>query len=653
MTPKQKKNLARILVALALFVSVFAASKSGALTTAGAAAGINPLYVEFALYLIPYLIAGYDVVANAFRNIGRGQVFDEDFLMTIATFGAFALVFFPESEPHMAEGAAVMLFFQVGEFFQDYAVNKSRQSIRDMMDIAPEFANVMRDGTLEQVDPYELSPGDEFIVKPGERIPLDGVVVAGSSQIDTAALTGESLPRHASAGSAVISGCVSLTGTLTVRATKPFEDSTVSRILELVESAADKKARTESFITRFARYYTPAVVGIAVLLALLPPLAFGLPWADWVQRGLIFLVVSCPCALVISVPLSFFGGIGGASRQGILVKGSNYLEALAQVDTVVFDKTGTLTSGVFEVKSTAPANGFSRSEVLRLAAHAEAFSNHPVAQAVRNAYAKEAENGASAAESGQSESDRGIDAAMVREVRELGGLGISARVGETTVLAGSAALMEGNGVAFQAPSQTGTVVYVAADGVFAGSIIVADAVKPDAREAISALQEAGVRNTVMLTGDKESVARTVAAELGIAQVRAELLPQDKVAQVESLLAAQAPGRKLAFVGDGINDAPVLMRSDIGIAMGAIGSDAAIEAADVVLMDDKPANIARAIRIARKTMRIVWQNIVFALGVKFGVLALAAFGMANLWLAVFADVGVAVLAIINAMRAMRA
>lgn len=653
MTPKQKKNLARILVALALFVGVFAASESGALATAGAAASINPLYVEFALYLIPYLIAGYDVIANAFRNIGRGQVFDEDFLMTIATFGAFALVFFPESEPHMAEGAAVMLFFQVGEFFQDYAVNKSRQSIRDMMDIAPEFANVMRDGALEQVDPYELSPGDEFIVKPGERIPLDGVVTAGSSQIDTAALTGESLPRHASAGSAVISGCVSLTGTLTVRATKPFEDSTVSRILELVESAADKKARTESFITRFARYYTPAVVGIAVLLALLPPLAFGLPWADWVQRGLIFLVVSCPCALVISVPLSFFGGIGGASRQGILVKGSNYLEALAQVDTVVFDKTGTLTSGVFKVTSTTPANGFSRSEVLRLAAHAEAFSNHPVAQAVRNAYAKEAANGANAAESSQSESDRGIDAAMVREVRELGGLGISARVGETTVLAGSAALMEGNGVAFQAPSQAGTVVYVAVDGVFAGSIIVADAVKPDTREAIIALQEAGVRNTVMLTGDKESVARTVAAELGIAQVRAELLPQDKVAQVESLLAAQAPGRKLAFVGDGINDAPVLMRSDIGIAMGAIGSDAAIEAADVVLMDDKPANIARAIRIARKTMRIVWQNIVFALGVKFGVLALAAFGMANLWLAVFADVGVAVLAIINAMRAMRA
>ena len=635
MSPKQKRLLTRIIVALVIFFAIIIVEETGLLRAAFGTPG--DVYAEFVLFLIPYLIAGYDVIAGAFRGLARGHALDEDFLMTVATFGAFALVLFPHTEPHMAEGAAVMLFFQVGELFQSYAVDKSRKSIADMMDIAPEFANVMEEGKLKQVDPFELAPDDEFIVMPGERIPLDGVILTGDSQIDTAALTGESVPRTARPGDEVISGCVNLTGKIVVRATKPFEDSTVSRILELVENAAEKKARTENFITRFARIYTPVVVGVAAALAVLPPLLFGGDWADWVLRGLTFLVVSCPCALVISVPLSFFGGIGGASRLGILVKGSNYLEALGSTEVVVFDKTGTLTDGTFAVTELRPAAGFTESELIATAALAEAFSTHPIAASVREAYGHE------------------IDAARVQDVQEISGQGVAATVDGKPVLVGNGKLMGARNVEFEATDTAGTVLYVAADGRFAGTVIIADAVKPTAKRAIADLHAAGVRRTVMLTGDRAAVAQAVAADLGIDEVHAELLPQDKVAEVETLLAAterDTRGKgKLAFVGDGINDAPVLTRADIGIAMGAMGSDAAIEAADIVLMNDNPDDIAKAIDVARRTMRIVWQNIIFALGIKFAVLILAAFGIANMWMAVFADVGVAVIAILNAMRAM--
>ncbi len=634
LTDKQIRWRNRIIAALALFAIAFAIEQTGLLIAWFGEPG--DLYAELVLFLVPYLVAGYDVLLKAARNIGRGQVFDENFLMSVATIGAFALVLFPDTEPHMAEGAAVMLFYQVGELFQSYAVGKSRKSIADMMDIAPEFANIMRDGQLVQVDPYEVSPGDEIVVKPGERIPLDGVVVGGQSQVDTAALTGESVPRQADPGDEVISGCVNLTGALTVRVTKPFEDSTVSRILELVENAADKKARTESFITRFARYYTPAVVGVAAALAILPPLLFGQAWADWILRGLTFLVVSCPCALVISVPLSFFGGIGGASRIGILVKGSNYLEALAHAETVVFDKTGTLTNGTFAVTAIHAEGDTTEDELLALAAHAESLSNHPIAASVRQAYAGP------------------LDPARIQKAEEVSGQGVRAVIDEREVLVGNGRLMDSAGANWHDCELVGTILHVAIDGVYAGHIIIADMVKDDAAAAIAALRKAGVRKTVMLTGDRADVAQAVAAQLGIDEVRAELLPQDKVAQVEALIDAQAaanPKGKLAFVGDGINDAPVLTRADLGIAMGAMGSDAAIEAADVVLMDDRPSQIARAISIARKTMAIVWENIVFALGVKLAVLALAAVGIANMWMAVFADVGVAAIAILNAMRAM--
>ena len=635
MSPKQKRLLTRIIVALVIFFAIIIVEEAGLLRAAFGTPG--DVYAEFVLFLIPYLIAGYDVIAGAFRGLARGHALDEDFLMTVATFGAFALVLFPHTEPHMAEGAAVMLFFQVGELFQSYAVDKSRKSIADMMDIAPEFANVMEEGKLKQVDPFELAPDDEFIVMPGERIPLDGVILTGDSQIDTAALTGESVPRTARPGDEVISGCVNLTGKIVVRATKPFEDSTVSRILELVENAAEKKARTENFITRFARIYTPVVVGVAAALAVLPPLLFGGDWADWVLRGLTFLVVSCPCALVISVPLSFFGGIGGASRLGILVKGSNYLEALGSTEVVVFDKTGTLTDGTFAVTELRPAAGFTEDELIATAALAEAFSTHPIAASVREAYGRE------------------IDAARVQDVQEISGQGVAATVDGKPVLVGNGKLMDARNVEFEATDAAGTVLYVAADGRFAGTVIIADAVKPTAKHAIADLHAAGVRRTVMLTGDRAAVAQAVAADLSIDEVHAELLPQDKVAEVETLLAAterDTRGKgKLAFVGDGINDAPVLTRADIGIAMGAMGSDAAIEAADIVLMNDNPDDIAKAIDVARRTMRIVWQNIIFALGIKFAVLILAAFGIANMWMAVFADVGVAVIAILNAMRAM--
>lgn len=635
MNKKQKRTRNRIVAALAIFAVVFAVTEFVPLAQY-VGGQTNALYLEFVLFLIPYLIAGYDVLLKAARNIGNGQVFDENFLMTIATVGAFALVLFPDSQPHMAEGAAVMLFYQVGELFQGYAVGKSRQSIADMMDIAPDFANVMRDGKLVQVDPYEIGVGDEIVVKPGERVPLDGTIVEGSTQLDTAALTGESVPRHVEEGAEVISGCVNMTGKITVKVSKPFEQSTVSRILELVESASEKKAQTENFITRFARYYTPIVTIGALVLAVLPPLLFGQSWSDWIERGLTFLVVSCPCALVISVPLSFFGGIGGASRLGILVKGGNYLEALSHTETVVFDKTGTLTNGSFNVVAVHPdaAAEVDPDLILSIAAHAEAYSDHPIAVSVKEAFTGE------------------IDQSRIADVREEGGHGVRAVVDERVVLVGNDKLMREEGIAYHDCELTGTILHVSIDGKYAGHIIIADVVKDDAAECIKRLHAAGVRKTVMLTGDRAEVAKAVAEKLGLDEYHGKLLPEDKVNQVERLLGETSEKGKLAFVGDGINDAPVLTRADIGIAMGAMGSDAAIEAADIVLMDDKPSKIASAIRIARKTMRIVWQNIIFALGVKFAVLVLAAVGLATMWLAVFADVGVAILAILNAMRCMR-
>ena len=632
MSPKQKRWLARIVVALILFFAVMAFAELAPLEE-WLGSRTAAIWVEFGLFLIPYLIAGYDVLWEAVENIGRGQVFDENFLMSVATIGAFAMVLFPDADPHMAEGAAVMLFYQVGELFQSYAVGKSRKSIADMMDIAPEYANLETDGAIREVDPDEVPVGSTIVVKPGERIPLDGIVVEGVSQLDTAALTGESMPRHVDAGAEVISGCVNMTGVLRVKTTKPYGESTVARILELVENAAAKKARTENFITRFARYYTPIVTGAALLIAVAPPMLGMGAWSDWVLRGLTFLVVSCPCALVISVPLSFFGGIGGASKLGILIKGSNYLELLSKVDTVVFDKTGTLTSGSFRVVAIHPEEGVDADYVLSHAAHAEAFSDHPIAVSLREAYSGE------------------IDAARIAEAREESGHGVSALVDERLVLVGNDKLMARHGGSWQDCELTGTVLHVSIDGAYAGHIVIADVIKDDAHRTIRALHEAGIGKCIMLTGDRRDVAEAVAAELGIDEVRAQLLPEGKVDAVEELLAQERDGGKLAFVGDGINDAPVLTRADVGIAMGAMGSDAAIEAADVVLMDDKPSNISKAIRLARKTMRIVWQNIVFALGIKIIILVLAAVGIANMWLAVFGDVGVAVLAILNAMRAM--
>ena len=629
LTKKQRKTLERIVVALAIFVVLYLVPFDSIVPEPYA------LWVEFAAFLVPYLLAGYDVLLKAGRNILNGRVFDENFLMSVATIGAFALVFFPDSDPHMAEGAAVMLFYQVGELFQDYAVGKSRKSIASMMDIAPDYANVEREGELVQVDPSEVAIGAEFVVKPGERVPLDGTVVEGRTQLDTAALTGESVPRIVGEGAQVVSGCINLTGVVRVRADKPYGESTVARILDLVENASEKKARTESFITRFARYYTPVVVIVALLLAVLPPLALGGSWSDWIERGLIFLVVSCPCALVISVPLSFFGGIGGASRKGILIKGSNYLETLAKVDTIVFDKTGTLTNGTFDVVAVHAEQGWSQDDVLRLAAHAETYSDHPIASSVRAGYAGE------------------VDRKKVQEAREEAGRGVRALVDGAEVLVGNDKLMRASGIDVAPVDATGTVLHVAEGGRYAGHIVIADVMKPDAAQAVRDLKAAGIRKTVMLTGDEDEVAAAVASALALDEYHANLLPADKVARVESLLDAQADKAKLAFVGDGINDAPVLTRADVGIAMGAMGSDAAIEAADVVLMDDRPSNIATAIRIARKTMGIVWQNIVFALGVKIAILVLAALGLATMWLAVFGDVGVCVIAILNAMRAMSA
>ena len=616
MTKKQKKMLYRIIVTFLLFAVLMVCEHTGRMD------GWNKI-VLFVIYLVPYLVIGYDIVYKAARNISHGQVFDENFLMMIATFGAFGV-------GEYSEAVAVMLFYQVGELFQGYAVGKSRQSISDMMDICPEYANIEEDGVLKQVDPDDVEVGSIIVVKPGERIPLDGIVVEGESLIDTAALTGESVPRSAKAGDEIISGCVNGSGTLKVKTTKEFDDSTVAKILELVENASSKKAKVENFITRFAKYYTPVVTIGAVILAILPPLILGGGWAEWIQRACIFLVISCPCALVISVPLGFFGGIGAASKIGVLVKGSNYLEAVAEMTTIVFDKTGTLTKGEFKVTDVITENG-SKEELIELAALGEGYSNHPIANSIREAYGKE------------------LDLNRVTNTEEIAGHGIKAVIDGKTVLLGNEKLMKSESIFYTSCKSMGTVVYVACNGVFEGAVVISDTIKDGAKEAIRDMKQVGVRHTVMLTGDRREAAETVAQTLGIDEVHAELLPGGKVEQVEALLKAEKEKERLAFVGDGINDAPVLTRADIGIAMGSMGSDAAIEAADIVLMDDDVTKIASVVRIAIKTLRIVKQNIVFALAIKALVLILGALGMANMWEAVFADVGVSVIAILNSMR----
>ncbi len=616
MTKKQKKMLYRIIVTFLLFAVLMVCEHTGGMD------GWNKI-VLFVIYLVPYLVIGYDIVYKAARNISHGQVFDENFLMMIATFGAFGV-------GEYSEAVAVMLFYQVGELFQGYAVGKSRQSISDMMDICPEYANIEEDGVLKQVDPDDVEVGSIIVVKPGERIPLDGIVVEGESLIDTAALTGESVPRSAKAGDEIISGCVNGSGTLKVKTTKEFDDSTVAKILELVENASSKKAKVENFITRFAKYYTPVVTIGAVILAILPPLILGGGWAEWIQRACIFLVISCPCALVISVPLGFFGGIGAASKIGVLVKGSNYLEAVAEMTTIVFDKTGTLTKGEFKVTDVITENG-SKEELIELAALGEGYSNHPIANSIREAYGKE------------------LDLNRVTNTEEIAGHGIKAVIDGKTVLLGNEKLMKSESIFYTSCKSMGTVVYVACNGVFEGAVVISDTIKDGAKEAIHDMKQVGVRHTVMLTGDRREAAETVAQTLGIDEVHAELLPGGKVEQVEALLKAEKEKERLAFVGDGINDAPVLTRADIGIAMGSMGSDAAIEAADIVLMDDDVTKIASVVKIARKTLRIVKQNIVFALAIKALVLILGALGMANMWEAVFADVGVSVIAILNSMR----
>ena len=614
MSKKQKRMLRRILVSAVFFVICVLLPVSG--------------WPRLLAFLVPYGVIGWDVLWRAVRNIAHGQVFDENFLMALATVGALAIGEYPEA-------VFVMLFYQVGELFQSYAVDQSRKSITALMDIRPDYANMEGpDGQLEQVDPEDVAVGDTIVIKAGERIPLDGVVLEGSSTVDTAALTGESLPRRVESGDDVISGCVNLSGLLKVRVTKAFEESTVAKILDLVENSASKKAKAENFITKFARYYTPIVVLAAVALAFLPPLLTSIQWVDSIQRALNFLVVSCPCALVISVPLSFFGGIGGASKDGILVKGGNYLEVLARTEIVVFDKTGTLTRGVFNVTAIHPDH-CDQGQLLELAALAECWSDHPISRSLKEAYGRE------------------IDSSRVSSVEEVAGRGVKAVVDGHTICAGNDKLMEDIGVSWHPCHRVGTTVHVASDGVYLGHIVISDEVKPDAKEAVAALKAAGVRKTVMLTGDAQAVGEDVAKQLGLDEVHTQLLPADKVERVEELLKEVSPKGALAFVGDGINDAPVLSRADIGIAMGGLGSDAAIEAADIVLMDDKPSKIAHAIRIARRTLSIVRQNIVFALAVKLLVLVLSAVGLVSMWAAVFADVGVSVIAILNAMRALRA
>ncbi len=612
MTRKQKRLLFRIIVAAVLFA-------------AGSLLPLGPT-VEMGVFLVCYAVIGWDIVWKAVTNILHGQVFDENFLMTIATIGALIL-------GEHSEGVAVMLFYQVGEWFQSYAVSKSRKSIASLMDIRPDYANVERNGKLEQVDPDEVNIGDTIVVKPGERVPLDGKIIKGTSALDTSALTGESMPRDVEPGMEVISGCINQTGILTIQTTKKYGESTVAKILDLVENASDKKGKTENFISRFARYYTPIVVFAAIALAILPPLVTGQPFSVWIYRALTFLVISCPCALVISIPLSFFGGIGGASKIGVLVKGSNYLESLAHTEVVVFDKTGTLTKGSFAV-SQIKAIDMKEEQLLELAAYAEDYSNHPISQSIQKAYGKK------------------IDNSRISDVQEIAGHGVRAVIDGKTVLAGNAKLMNGENIVYTPSDAIGTVIYLACNGKYAGYIVIEDEVKADAPAAIRALKEVGVRKTVMLTGDADAVGKKVAQKLGLDQAYTELLPADKVDRVEAMLKQTSEKGKLVFVGDGINDAPVLARADVGIAMGGLGSDAAIEAADVVLMTDEPSKISAVVRIARKTIRIANENIVFALGVKLLVLILGATGYANMWAAVFADVGVSVIAILNAIRAMR-
>lgn len=612
MTAKQKRMLLRILISAALLLTCALLPVRG-----------TP---RLLLFLAPYFLVGYDVLWKAVRNIAHGQVFDENFLMCVATIGALAVGEYPEA-------VAVMLFYQVGELFQSYAVGRSRKSISALMDIRPDSANLEQaDGTVAVVDPEEVPVGSVIVVKPGEKIPLDGTVLEGSSLVDTSALTGESVPRQLAPGGEAMSGCINQSGVLRITVTKEFGASTVSKILDLVENASSKKARAENFITKFARYYTPIVVFAAVALAALPTLLFRQPFEDWLMRALNFLVVSCPCALVISVPLSFFGGIGGASRSGILIKGGNYMETLADAEVAVFDKTGTLTKGTFRVTQTVPQEGVAPETLLEIAALAESGSNHPISQSLRAAWGQQ------------------VPPDRVGEIQEIAGRGVQAQVDGRTVLAGNAKLMQQASVTFQDVSLPGTVVHVAADGKYLGYLLISDEVKPDAKEAIAKLKAAGIRRTVMLTGDNRTVAQAVAEQLGVDEVHAELLPGDKVGEVEKLMGQKSGS--LVFMGDGINDAPVLARADVGVAMGALGSDAAIEAADIVLMDDDPAKLAAAVRISRRTLRIVRQNIVFALAVKLLVLVLSALGLANMWAAVFADVGVTVIAILNSMRALR-
>ena len=624
MMKKQKIMLYRIIAAAVIYVPLFVLEHMGKLEFQ------SEIPVQFLLFMIPYLIVGWDIIYRAVRNISHGQVFDENFLMCIATFGALGV-------KEYSEAVAVMLFYQIGELFQSYAVNRSRQSISAMMDICPEYANIEEDGKLKQVDPDDVEIGTEIVIKAGERVPLDGVVVSGTSFVDTSALTGESVPREVTEGSEIISGCVNGSGLLKVRTTKEFDDSTVAKILELVENASSKKAHVENFITKFAKYYTPIVVCAAVVLAFLPPIILGGGFAEWIQRACIFLVISCPCALVISVPLGFFGGIGAAAKQGVLVKGSNYLEALSEMKTIVFDKTGTLTKGEFVVSEVIP-NGWEKEGLLEVAALAEGYSDHPISAALKKAYEE--------AELGELSMDR------VEQAEEIAGHGIKAKIDGRVVYAGNAKLMEEKGVEYEPCTVPGTVVYLAAEKEFLGTIVISDTVKPEAKRAIAQLKQSGVKKTVMLTGDRKDVGEAVAESLGIDEVYTDLLPGDKVDKVEALLGELGEKEKLGFVGDGINDAPVLSRADIGIAMGSMGSDAAIEAADVVLMDDNILKISSIMRIAGKTLQIVHQNIVFALGVKVLVLILGALGMANMWEAVFADVGVSVIAILNSMRTLK-
>ena len=623
MTKKQKKMLVRIIITAVMLVGLKFIPLTG--------------IPQLAAYLIAYLVIGYDILKKAGKGILNGRAFDENFLMAIATLGAFFLAVWTKSGDYV-EGIAVMLFYQIGELFQSYAVGKSRRNITALMDIRPDYANIEADGQLKQVDPDEVTVGSIIVVQPGEKVPLDGVVVEGSASLNTSALTGESLPRDVKAGDEIISGCIDMSGVLKIRTTKAFGESTVSKILDLVENASSRKSRSEAFISRFAKIYTPAVCAAALALAVLMPLGrmiagMDANWTDWIYRALTFLVVSCPCALVISIPLSFFAGIGGASKEGILIKGSNYLEALSESRVVVFDKTGTLTQGVFEVTAVHHCP-FDEQQLLEYAALAECASSHPISKSLQKAYGKE------------------IDRSRVTDIEEISGHGIEAKVDGHTVAAGNGKLMEQLGIAYHDCHCVGTIIHMAIDGQYAGHIVISDVVKPHSKEAIAQLKKAGVQKTVMLTGDAKRVAEQVASELGVDEVHSELLPGDKVEQVEKLLAAKAKNDKLAFVGDGINDAPVLTRADIGIAMGAMGSDAAIEAADVVLMDDDPLQIAKAIKISRKCIGIVKQNIVFSLVVKFGCLALVAVGVANMWAAIFADVGVMILAVLNAIRALR-